>query len=333
MLSSWSLRALLFVCFMTWSSPLKAAEKHALHIVTSFFPMYVATLNVTHPYDGSIEVTNLTPPAVGCLHDYQLTPKDMKTLATANVLIINGAGMESFIEPAAKELKHLKIVDASKGLDLIQTDEKEDACCHHHEHEHEHESKSSAHTHSHEEHGVDPHTWMSVSNMMHQVRRIAEDLGRIDEAHAAVYQENAERYVQKLEEARGRMQSTLAKAHHRNIVTFHDGFGYFAKEFDLNIVAVVQSHPGTEPSAKELAKTIQIIRKLGPDVALFAEPQYPSKSAEMVARETGKKLYVLDSLVTNPENRKSVPSTHSSALNAYLDGMERNRRTLEEVLK
>lgn len=291
--------------------------------------MYVAVLNITQTKDigHEIDVVNLIPPSVGCLHDYQLTPRDMKTLAHADVLVINGAGMESFIESVAKELKNLCIIDASKGLELIESEE---ACCHEHHHASKNSAHShSAHSHSHSRtkhnHSVDSHTWMSISNMMHQVRHIADELGKMDPKNQSIYQKNADLYISQLEKARASMQKTIQGARHRNIVTSHPGFAYFAKEFELNIVAVVQPHPDSEPSAKELAKTIQTVKKLGANVALFSDDNSNDKSIETVGRETGKKVYLLHSMV-----RENKPA---DGFNDYIYNMESNRVELEEALK
>jgi len=87
----------------------KAAEKPAdkqpaqpFRIVTSFYPMYVATINITQGVDG-VEVHNMTKPQTGCLHDYQLMTEDMKTLENADAFVINGAGMEDFMDKVTEQ--------------------------------------------------------------------------------------------------------------------------------------------------------------------------------------------------------------------------------------
>src|SRR5437588_2002860 len=87
-------------------------------VLCSFYPMYVMALNVVANTPG-VEVECLTQPVVGCLHDYQLTPADLKTIGSADIFIANGAGMESFLEKALQQSPRLKIVEASKGLELI----------------------------------------------------------------------------------------------------------------------------------------------------------------------------------------------------------------------
>jgi zinc transport system substrate-binding protein len=116
------------------------------------------------------------------------------------------------------------------------------------------------------------------------------------------------------------MHEGLKDIQSRDIITFHEAFPYFAREFNLKIVAVIEREPGSEPSAKELAETIDIVKKAKVK-ALFAEPQYPTKAAEAIARESGAKLYTLDPSVTGP-----------MTADAYVAIMEKNLAELRKAL-
>ncbi len=275
------------------------ADDGSFSIVTSFYPMYIFTLNVAKDISG-VKVMNLTKPVTGCLHDYQMTPDDMKTLSAASVFVINGAGMESFMGKVIKERKDLRVVDASRGIELIN--EKSD----HGEHSHE---------------SANPHVWVSVSLAMKQVANIAEGLASADPKNAARYRANAKAYLDKLESLKKKMHDALDSLKNKKIVTFHEAFPYFAKEFGLEIAAVIEREPGSEPNAKELAETIETVRKSGIKV-LLAEPQYPSKCADIIAKETGAKVYILDPVVTGPVEA-----------DAYINVMERNLETLGKALE
>ena len=135
------------------------------------------------------------------------------------------------------------------------------------------------------------------------------------------YHANANAYIVKLEALRKKMHEGLANISSRDIITFHEAFPYFAKEFNLNIVEVIEREPGSEPSAGELAETVKTI-KSHKIKALFAEPQYPAKAAQTIARETGLKVYVLDPAVTG-----------SASLDAYIRIMEANLTVLQEALR
>jgi len=275
----------------------KSAEKKTaepFRIVTSFYPMYVATINITDGVDG-VEVYNMTKPQTGCLHDYQLMTEDMKTLEKADAFVINGAGMEDFMDKVTEQQKKLKVIDASRGIELI-----------------------------HDEEGDNPHVWLSVTDAITQVRNIADQLKEADPVHAAQYEKNAAAYIEKLTSLKSEMHAALDNVPHKDIVTFHEAFPYFAQEFKLNIIGVVEREPGTEPTPTELQETIEQVNAL-PSKVLFTEPQYSPAAAETIARETGAKIYTLDPVVTG----EATPA----AKNAYIDTMKKNMKTLQEALK
>ncbi len=263
-------------------------------IVTSFYPMYVSTINIAKDIAG-VQVVNMTKPQTGCLHDYQMTPGDLVILENADAFVVNGAGMESFLDDVIARQKNLKIVEASKGIELIKDDSGEE----------------------------NAHVWVSVTNAIQQVRNIAEQLAAIDTANAEKYRSNADDYVIKLTALRTKMHASLDSLVNRDIITFHEAFPYFAQEFNLNIVAVIEREPGTAPTPKELEETIAIV-KSAMTKALFAEPQYSAKIAQTIADATGAKIYTLDPGVTG----ESI----SSAFNNYIDMMEANLSTLMEAL-
>ena len=280
-----------------------------LTIVTSFYPMYISTLNIVKDIPN-VEVLNMTTSQTGCLHDYSLSTKDLKTLSNADILIINGAGMESFLDDVIDEYSDLKIIEASKGIDLIEDTEHDD-----HTEDHDHEDH---------DHDVNPHVWVSISKNIEEVSNIAEELSSLDPNHANEYQDNANEYIAKLENLKTEMHSTLDNIAHKDIITFHEAFPYFAEEFGLNIVGVIEIEPDSEPSAKEVENIISIINEKNIK-ALFTEPQYSSKIADTIAKETGASIYTLDPIVTGDSNEK--------AYNDYIIKMQENLNTLKEALK
>ena len=262
-------------------------------IVTSFYPIYLEAINLAAGIND-IEVVNLTPPQTGCLHDYQLTPEDMKTLETADVFVVNGFGMEAFLDKVTESNKSLKIIDLSKAEDIqpIKVDGE-----------------------------INPHVWLSVTYCKRQVIELCNRLSEIDPDHSLEYKKNALDYVMKLDALREEMHNALDFIPNKDIVTFHEAFPYFAKEFDLNIIAVVEREPGTEPTPKDLQETIEKLREL-PTRVIFTEPQYSSKAAETIAREAEAKIFSLDPIVTGEDSP-----------NAYLDAMRLNMSTLQTALK
>lgn len=286
----------LFSVFSGCSKEEKPSQSNSngqLKIMTSFYPMYIATINVTKGIDG-VTVENMTKPQIGCLHDYQLSTDDMKKLEKTDIFVINGAGMESFLEKAVKKQKKMKIIEAAKGIKLIKDQE-----------------------------GDNPHVWLSISRASAQVKNIADGLAKADPAHADKYKSNAAEYIKKLDKLKMEAKEELSNIKNRDIVTFHEAFPYFAEEFDLKIVTVIEREPGSEPTPKELEMTIEKVRQL-PIKVLFTEPQYSPNAAKLIAKESGAKIYQLDPVVTGeakPEAREM-----------YLETMRKNIKLLKEAL-
>lgn len=263
-------------------------------IVTSFYPIYIFTSNIADNIEG-VKVVNMTEPQTGCLHDYQLVPADMKVLEKADIFVINGAGMESFLEKVMSQLPNLNIIEAAEGMHLLEDESGEE----------------------------NPHVWVSISGAIEEVNNITDGLIKADPANEASYRKNSEKYVKKLEALKNNMHETLKDIKIKDIVTFHEAFPYFAQEFDLNIVSVIEREPGSEPSAGELADTIKAINDAQVKV-LFAEPQYSAKAAESIAAQTGANIFILDPVVTGPK---------VADLDSYEKIMEENLKVLIEALK
>ena len=283
----------------------ETVDTSKLNIVTSFYPMYVATANIVDGIED-VELRNLTATTTGCLHDYQLTTSNMITLSTADALIINGGGMETFINKAISSYNDLKVIDASEGI------------LEHHEEEHTYiENEYEDHNH---EHGENAHIWVSLSMYIKQVENIRNELVELDSKNAIKYVENADRYIKELEALKEKMHQELDGIKNKKIVTFHEAFEFFAEEFDLDIVAVIEREPGTYPSARDVAEIIDLVREKEVN-AIFVEPQYSRTAADTIARETGVSVYVLDPIVTGELDKE-----------AYVDLMNDNLEVLIEAL-
>lgn len=299
-------KLLMIVLMVALLCPFSAqGEEDAFRVVTSFYPMYVLTANVVEGVEG-VALSNMTAPETGCLHDYQLLPGDMRALADADIFIINGAGMEQFLDKVIAQYATMPIIDTSAGIDLI--------------YDGGHVHGAGEDDHGHDEEMPNPHLWLDPRNAAIQVRNIGEGLAQADAAHAQQYRANAEAYAAKLEALYEEMHQGLAELQDRRIVTFHDAFPYFACAFDLEIIETMNLEGDTQPSTRALADMVDLVRD-GDIHALFAEPQYDAKTVNIVAAETDAQVYVLDPVATG----ELVPD-------AYETAMRRNAGTLKEAL-
>lgn len=295
-------------------------ENAELTIVTSFYPMYISALNVVKDIPN-VNLINLTQPQTGCLHDYQLTPADLKTLSKANIFVVNGLGMESFLDDVISQYKDIHVINASDGISLLEA-----TSTHEHHHEDEENCTIAEHKHdeNHEHHDDNPHVWVSISKNIEQVKNIANQLSSLDPQNASLYKSNSEEYIKELENLRDEMHLALDNVSTRDIITFHEAFPYFAEEFDLNIAGILELEPNVEPSAKKLEEIIETVKEKN-ITSLFIEPQYSPKAAETVANETGAKIYTLDPIVTGEANK--------SAGDDYINKMKENLNVLKEALQ
>ncbi len=303
----------LLLCVLMGSASLSGCTRQSAKpadflVVGSIYPVYITLLNLTEGVDG-VEAKLMTDTQAGCLHDYTLLPGDMKKLESADLFVINGAGMESFLNRVAEGVPGLTVLDASEGIALLE------------EHGHEEEDAHDGHDHDHDHDGPNPHVWTSVSRYIAQVENIARGLCERDPDRAPLYEKNRDRYLASLRTLQADMQTALSEAPDLRIITFHAAFEYLADDFGLTVEAVIETEPDESPSPRRLVELIELVREHR-ITAVFAEPQYSSASAKVVARETGCALLTLDPIVTGADNP-----------DAYLEGMRRNTETLLESVK
>lgn len=300
----------------------KKLQDESFKIVTSCYPVYVMSLNIAKNVPNA-KVVNMCEINTGCLHNFQLKSDDLKKIEESSAFVINGAGMESFLDKIVDELPKVKVVDSSKNIELLKDNcdcDEEHGHHEHYEHNEYHENSEHVHTHAHCHHEYNPHIWMSVSNCIKQVENIKNELILIDPIHENMYEENAKNYIYKLEELKNKIHSKLDSLKNKDIITFHDAFPYFANEFGLNIVGVINHEPEEEPNMKELKSLIDLIKDKNVK-NLFVEPQYPQGIATTIANETNAKVYVLDPAVTGEDSADS-----------YINIMEKNLNVLCEAL-
>lgn len=288
-----------------------------LVVVTSFYPMYVASMNVIGDTEG-VTLKNLSEPQTGCLHDFQLTPADMKLLSTADVFIINGGGIESFMEEIAKQYPELVIIEACEDIELLCETE-----AHAHEHENEDENSHNDSTDSHEEHNhdVNAHAWMSVALYRKQVENIASGLAKTAPNMSESFLANAGDYDRKLEELQVEQEELLTLIQEKETIIFHSAFEYVVKELGMEVAFCMDLDEDRQVSAGEVAEVLEVIEHHGVKY-IFAEALYGTDMCEMVQKEADVKVVYLD-----PLNRGEYEK------DSYLESMRNNLKLIREVFE
>ena len=272
-----------------------------IDIAATTLPVYEFTSRIT---EGSgLEVARIVTENVSCLHDYSLQVRQMRILEESDLCVISGAGLEDFLNDALRITAEL--IDSSEDLELLKSDEN------HHEHEgHEH---VHAHHHHHEE---DPHIWLSPLMAIEMSKNIAHDLSLKYPEHQALFETNLELLIKDLDELYHYGLTNLKDLKSREIITFHDGFAYFADCFDLTILRAVEEEAGSEASASSIIDLIEEVN-YHHIPAVFVEKNGGDAAAKIIAAETGVKLYTLDMAMS---------------ADSYFDAMYYNIDTIKEAL-
>lgn len=303
-------------------SGVQAAEKRLAVLVTTF-PLHQITRNIVQNVPG-VNVELMIPAQMGCPHDYSLTPQDMRKLGRADVLIVNGLGLEEFLgAPVKKANPKLKVIDSSKGVNQVLQyvdSEAKDAEARKGTKGHErHAHKDDDHDHG---HGPNPHLFASPRMAALLANNIGKALATLHPEGAPYYTANAATYSQQMNQLADTFVDLGKRLKNNRIVTQHGVFDYLARDMGLKVVAVVQAHAGQQPSAAEMLQITQAIKK-NKAGAVFTEPQYPEAVGAAIAKEAGIVAARLDPVANGPEQ---------APLDYYQQTMRSNLATLEQAL-
>lgn len=269
-------------------APSAQTDDGKLQVVATTYPVYLFTTALTEGMED-VEVSLMIREPTSCLHDYTLTVTDMKTLADADVVVMNGAGLEDFMADALAQ-SDAKIIDCSEGVDLLPTEEHEG---------HDHDG------HDHDEE-YDPHYWLDPRRAAKMVDNIAVGLGVNNTVSDA------------LEEG---VKPLVAELKMKELITFHDGFRYFADFLGLDILKAIEEEAGSEASAKEIVEVAGLIREHRIP-AIFTEVNGSEATAKAVARETVVGICQLNMIM----------SGDGQGVQPYIDAMNTNINTVLEAL-
>jgi len=258
-----------------------------LAVLTSFAPIHSLALNVA----GEVaDVSVLIPPATGP-HDYSFSPSDLAKIARADVLIVNGVGLESWLDKGIRAVgkQDLRIVDSSRGINLITGIEMRNLAG----------AKSEPDP---DAGGPNPHIWLSPRNAIQQVKNICEGLAARDPQNAPVYKNNADAYIHRLATLDTDILAATSSLPNKMLITFHDTFPYFARDYGFTVAATFEEFPGKEPSPRAIKQLREIIESAHV-AALFSEPQYSAKAMQVFAQEFKIPVVQLDPMETGEGGR------------------------------
>lgn len=273
-------------------------EDETLHILATTYPLYLFTTTVVGSTKG-VEVDLLVNSQTSCLHDYTLTVKDMKAIDRADVIVMNGAGLEDFMADALAQ-SDAAVIDCSESAKLLPTLEHAG----HDGHDHEEE--------------YDPHYWMDSHQGGQMVEYIANSLASLQGDHAEAYHSNAADAGHALSSTDPFYRDIVYPAY--PLITFHDGFQYFANSFGLDLLKAIEEEEGATASAAEIKEITALIEE-NHIPAIFVEKNGSRKTADVIARETGCKVYELDMLM----------SGNGEGIQPYINAIDKNLTTILEA--
>lgn len=276
---------------------MSGAETTARKILCTTYPLHLITRNIIEGR-ADVIVERLLPSQLGCPHDYVLTPQDMKRLEKADVLIINGLGLEEFLSIPLKKINpNLNVIDSSKGISGLLPDTEE----HHHHHAGGEKAHPDHRAATDPQQAFNPHLFASPKMAARIAATIASGLSAIDPEGAEIYNRNAKAYGERLDALARNVAAAVSGLRNNRIITQHGVFDYLARDSGLEIAGVIQAHAGKDPSAAEMIALVKTARSTGAG-AVFAEPQYPQRIARTIAKEAGIAFAVLDPVASGPEN-------------------------------
>jgi ABC-type Zn uptake system ZnuABC Zn-binding protein ZnuA len=273
-------------------------------------------------------------------HVFEPTPQDVAKVSNSQVLIINGAGFEEFIDNLLQQVQRDPLViEASLGLKMRDTHAHDDGHAHDDDHAHDdaHDDDHAhddvhAHDDDHDEHGHshdgDPHFWLNPLFAIHYVKNIRDGLSEIDPEGSEIYAANADAYIARLQDLDRWISDEVSQipSERRMLVTNHDSFGYFADQYGFEVTGTIipSVHTGSSPSPQDMVRLIEQIRHTGAP-AIFLETGVNPSMAEQIARETG--------IIIAPPLYSHSPSTEEGQAPDYISMMEYNTRVIVEALK
>ena len=250
-------------------SPIMASEP--LPVVASFSILADMVKQVGGPH---VEVSSLVGPNSDA-HVFDPTPADAKRLAAAKLVVVNGLGFEGWLNRLVKSSGYKgPVLTASKGVKTIPMAKSD---------------HGDGHSHSHA--APDPHAWQSLLNARQYVENIRVALSAAMPAHSADFQSRTTDYLKQIDALEKSTQARIAAVpmERRRVITSHDAFGYFARQYKVTFYPLQGLSTASEPSAADVVRIVNEIKK-NKVTAIFAENISDPRVLERVAKDSGAKI-------------------------------------------
>jgi zinc transport system substrate-binding protein len=297
-----------FSFWQTDTPQTEIAVQEPLRVVASFFPYAEFARGVA---GGDASITTLVPSGVEP-HDFEPTPRDIEKLYQADVVIINGAGIDAWADKLSPELikRGVRVVRMSDTLNLLPGQDDE--------HQNESLVALEEDKHEHDESAFDPHFWLDPVLAEIQVNRIKEVFKEVDPANQVQYEARWAVTTQELRSLDQEYTSGLSQCRLRSVVTAHDAFTYLAKRYTLEVISIAGLSPNTEPSPKRLVEIANVVRERNIGYIFFETLSSP-KLSQTLARETGVETLVFNPIEGGMMDENGVSETYFSLMRQNLN--------------
>lgn len=293
------------------STPQESADKK-LSIITTFYPMYDFTKNIT---GNSAHISMLIDGTVEP-HDYEPSAKDIAKIEDADVFVYNSKEMETWVPKVLDNIDTDKVtvIDASKGIELMEgNDDYHDGVD-----DHDHDKENNEHSHV-----YDPHVWLDPVLAIKEVENIRNGLIKADEKNKAIFEKNASQFITQLNELNQEYEQAFQNAKNRVFVTQHAAFSYLARQYHLTQEPISGISPDVEPSAAQLAQIEEFVKTHDVKV-IYTEELSSSKIAETIAKATGAKLETLSTLEGLTEQEQKDGKNYISVMKENLNALKQS---------
>ena len=258
-------------------------------ILSSFYPIYVITLNIADGADNVV-VSNMTESNTGCIHDYTLSTTDLRKFEDTDVFIENGKGLESFTDNITSIYPEVKIIESAKDVENLLQNEDE----------------------------LNGHVWLNIDNYSLQVKSIAESLALLNEKNKEVYLNNLNLYLEKLNALKVECES-LQNEENKKAICLNESLEYLLDYLNIKTYAINTDHEQQALSAEVIKNTIEKMKEEEID-AIFVDKDDNLNAAEVLANETGAKIYTLNSGMSG-----------SNSKDDYLNIMKENLNIIKNI--